>query len=486
MGIYNGTHHVVRFRSGEIWYFSFSRSRGIVFQQLDKNGTWAKPYELIPNAHEDFSVTIDCMDYLHLICRSNKGELLYLLYNGSWSRQVLSLYEPARYTIRYPVVIPMKNRIHVLFAIGNAFNTGYWSLQHYYWDETSWHSTEITKFTAGYRLSPFYVDLSEKHIHLVYRGLSGSKYQIFYCRYHLEHNIWSTPENVIHSAFDCNMPSIFIRDNFLHLTWTSLSKNNLAVKYMNRPVRNSGKLEWSKEIQLNGPGSNAAFPRLIWAEEKIWCIWYQTDTLYGSSSEDQGASWSTPVKLSGRYGTDFHYIHYSTNHPKEKEIFQIQWILGNVEGILYLPIAEKFMDLPEFTPSPPSTNWAAETEEVSLNRGEIKPNTEEPVLKADAGMESIKSVKSRTVPPEAPLSLENILLNEFDRQEEFHFSLISKLDEHSRLSSILLEENRQTMAYIKENQEMLQAIKKDVEQIKQDARQLKSRGLFKRIFHSES
>jgi hypothetical protein len=470
MGIYNGTHHVIRFRSGEIWYFSFLRSRGIVFQQLDKNGTWAKPHDLISNATEDFSVTIDHMDHLHMICRSDKGELLYLLYNGtSWSRQVLALYEPVRYAIRYPVVIPLKNKIHILFAIGNAFNTGYWALQHYYWDETSWHSTEISKFTAGYRLSPFYVDLSEKHIHLVYRGLAGSKYQIFYCRYHLEHDIWSTPENVIHSAFDCNMPSIFILDNLLHLTWTSLSKSNLAVKYMNRPVRNAGKLDWSQEIQLNGPGSNAAFPRLIWVEERLWCIWYQTDTLYGSSSEDQGASWSTPVKLPNRFGTDFHYIHYSTNHPRENQTFRVQWILGNVEGILYLPIAEKYMDLPEYTPNPPSTNWISQNEDLlSLSRGRSKSETEKKVSKADTGMESIK----------------NVLLNEFDRQEELHYSLISKLDEHSRLNGTLLDESRQMMALLRENQEMLQVIKRDVEQIKQDIRQLKSRGWLGRLFYS--
>ncbi|MGI6140851.1 MAG: hypothetical protein ACOYEH_03825 [Caldicoprobacterales bacterium] len=504
MGISNGTHHVIRFSSGEIWYFSFSPNRGIMVQQLDRNSTWKQSYELISNAQEDFSVSIDNQDRLHLICFSKKGELQYLLYNDTgWSKQVLSVYKPTRYTIRYPVVIPIKNRIHILFAIGKAFNTGYWSLQHYYWDETSWHSTEITKVTAGYRLSPFYVDMSDKHIHLVYRGLTTNRYQIFYSRYHLDHGIWSTPENVTYDSIDCNMPSILIRDDLLHLAWTSLSKNDLVVKYKNRTVRSLGKMDWSPEIQLNNPGSTATLPRLIWLEEKIWCIWYQNDTLYCSSSEDRGLKWSTPAELQTRYGTSFQYIHYSTNHPRDKRLFQLQWILGNVEETLSLPLVESYMDLPEYIPNAPATDWHEDIIRPSIDQTDDSPKAESvdnhvdvketSAIEPPAPTEKNRTVpnvraalESRTMPgiPGAHQSLENILLNEFERQEEFNYSLITKLDEHSRIGSSVLEDSRQIITLLKENKEMLQALKKDMEQVKQDTRQLKARGLLRRLFHN--
>ena len=483
MSISNGTHHIVRFSNGETWYFSFSHNRGIMFQQLDKNGLWKKPRELIPNAQEDFSVSIDNKDYLHLICRSNKGELLYLLYNGTnWSRQVLSQYEPARYTIRYPLVIPIRNRIHILFAIGKAFDTGYWSLQHYYWDETSWRSSEITKVTAGYKLSPLYVDLSEKYIHLVFRGLAANSYQIFYCRYHLEHGIWSTPENVSLDSIDCNMPSILIKDDLLHLAWISLSNSDLVVKYKNRAVRSAGRTDWNSEIQLNSPGSNAALPRLIWLEDKIWCIWYQNDTLYSSHSGDQGKNWSTPSELSDLSSTNFFYIHYSTNQPREKQIFKLQWILGNVSETLFIPLIEQYMDLPKYVPSVPETGWKGE-----IDLGESVDDKSSQDIKI-----APPSVKSRPSPtgasisamPGAPQSLENILLNEFDKQEEFHYSLISKLDELSKLSSSVIEDNRRIKASLEENKEMLQTMKKDMEQVKQGIEHLKSRSILRRIFRN--
>lgn len=487
MSISNGTHHVVRFSSGEVWYFSYSPNRGILFQQLGKNGLWKRPYELIPNAQEDFSVSIDNQDHLHLICRSNKGELLYLLYNGmNWTRQVLSQYEPARYTIRYPMVIPMDNKIHILFAIGKAFNTGYWSLQHYYWDETSWHSSEITKVTAGYKLSPFYVDLSEKHIHLVYRGLSANSYQIYYCRYHLDHGIWSTPENVTHDSTDCNMPSILIQDNLLHLAWNSLSNNDLIVKYKNRPIRSGGKMDWNTEIQLNSPGSNTTLPRLIWLEGKLWCIWYQNDTLYASNSEDQGQNWSTPAEISDLYIPNFYYIHYSTNHPRDKQIFKLQWLLGNVNDTLSLPLVDQYMDLPKYTPSVPDTGWKWEIDaaESTDNRTDGESSHSSKIPSTSIKSRTVSTTPTVSTVSGTPQSLENILLNEFDKQEEFHYSLISKLDELSKLSSIIIEENRQNKASLEENKEMLQTLKKDMEQVKQGIDQLKSRGLLRRIFNN--
>lgn len=472
MGASNKTHHLVRFSSGEIWCFSFDYNRGIIIKRLGRDGIWKPLYDLIPDAHEDFFVNIDDKDRLHLICCSKKGELLYMLYTGTeWSKQVLSIFEPALYTIRYPMVIPSGSKIHILFAIGKAFNTGYWSLQHYYREKSEWHASEITKITSGYRLSPFYTDLSEKYLHLTYRSLTGDKYQIFYCRYHIEHNIWSSPENVTYDSNDCNMPSILIRDDILHLAWTSLHRNDLIVKYKNRPVRNEGKTGWSPEIQLNSQGTNAALPRLIWAGGKVWCIWHQNDILYASSSEDQGKNWSAPAELSDVTGIGFQYIHYSSNYPKDKECIQLQWTYGSAKDGLLLPVAGEDMDLPGY-------NASAAIREIK-DQG----------FKEKTPYRSIHSALDRETAPvmAAPhRKLENILLDEFDRQEELYHSLISKMDESSELGRRIIDENKQIMVCIRENTEMLQSLKEDMEQIKQYAKQLKSEGLLRRFFYRGS
>ncbi len=496
MAIYNGTHHVVRFESGEIWDFYAEQNKGISYRRLNHRGVWEQPITLVTNTQEDFSIKIDNMDHLHLICYSRTGELFYYFNNGlKWTKQVLSKYEPIRYTIRYPMIIPINNKIHILFAIGATFSTGYWTLYHYYWDEHIWHSKEITRLTAGYRLSPFYADMSDKYIHLVYRGLATHQYQIFYCRYHLEHAIWSSPENVTQGAADCNMPSLLIKDDLLHLTWVTLSKTDLIVKYKYKPIRSLGKVEWSQPVQLNREGSNASFPRLIWAEGKLWCLWYQADNLFGASSS-KGENWSEPSSLPEFERTNFHNIHYSTNQSREKEIFQLQWILGNLDKTFSLPIVGPLMELPEYSPAPPATLWEDNKNiEVTNGKESVNETIKESLMEAskESAKDPIES-DSQNIREKAPRrnasagahSLESILFTEFDRQEEFHYSVITKLEEQAKLDESILKELSQALMFAKQNYETLQALKNEVELIKQDVRQLKKRGWFNRMFHNES
>lgn len=488
MGIYNGINQVVRFKSGELWHFFAMKNKGILFRRLGENGAWEDPVELIINTQEDFSVKIDDQDHLHLICRSDTGEIMYMFYNGrNWSKQILSHYEPSRYIIKYPTIILLKSHIHIIFAIGTTFNTGFWSLYHYHWDEQAWHSTEITKLTAGYRLSPFYIDLSEKHIHLVYRGLSSNKYQVFLCRFHIEHGIWSTPENTTHSTSDCNMPSILIKDDKLHLIWTVLSKNDLIVKYKSKPMHYQSKVGWSPELTLSNSGSNAAFPHLIWVEERLWCVWCQTDTLYGCVSEDLGVTWNQAEELNYDNKENFYLINYTTNHPREKAVFKFQCILGNIDNSINLPIVNDYMEIPEYTPSASVTGWMAEAETFKREK-EKKANIIEKQNKPlDAGSTTPTEQRTGILPPPERRSystqtLENILLKEFERQEEYTYTIISKLDEQSNVNSLILEQNREINTILKENSEKLHNLLLDMEQVKDDIKQFQSRGFLKRLF----
>ena len=154
------------------------------------------------------------------------------------------------------------------------------------------------------------------------------------------------------------------------------------------------------------------------------------------------------------------------------------------------------MDLPEYIPNAPATDWHEDIIRPSIDQTDDSPKAESvdnhvdvketSAIEPPAPTEKNRTVpnvraalESRTMPgvPGAHQSLENILLNEFERQEEFNYSLITKLDEHSRIGSSVLEDSRQIITLLKENKEMLQALKKDMEKVKQDTRQLKARGL---------
>ena len=154
-------------------------------------------------------------------------------------------------------------------------------------------------------------------------------------------------------------------------------------------------------------------------------------------------------------------------------------------------MVSQYLDLPEYRPNPPAAGWNDDLDDmVQYNRK--KKISEENQAESTGSMKlsvdyaelmdsMSKNVRNVPAVPAAELSLENILLNEFDRQEELHYSLISKLDEYSRINSSVLEETRQVMSLLRDNFEMLQDLKKSMEEAREDIKLLRKKGFIRRI-----
>ena len=156
--------------------------------------------------------------------------------------------------------------------------------------------------------------------------------------------------------------------------------------------------------------------------------------------------------------------------PKTRNVFSCNGLMGAQRRTVTACCGED-MDLPGY-------NASAAIREIK-DQG----------FKEKTPYRSIHSALDRETAPvmAAPhRKLENILLDEFDRQEELYHSLISKMDESSELGRRIIDENKQIMVCIRENTEMLQSLKEDMEQIKQYAKQLKSEGLLRRFFYRGS
>ena len=149
---------------------------------------------------------------------------------------------------------------------------------------------------------------------------------------------------------------------------------------------------------------------------------------------------------------------------------------------LSLPLVGQYMDLPKYNPTIPTKGWKGEVDMAKYTATNSSLGSK--VAPAPTKSKTVPTTRTTSAVPGAPQSLENILLNEFDRQEEFHYSLISKLDELSKASTSTFEAYSQIKASLAENKEMLQTLKEDMEQVKQDMKQLNSRGLLQRIFHN--
>ncbi len=125
-----------------------------------------------------------------------------------------------------------------------------------------------------------------------------------------------------------------------------------------------------------------------------------------------------------------------------------------------------------------------EAKSNEANAKEDKPNE---ARSNEASIEKLKDESSRKrIASSGTPSLETMLFTEFDRQEEFNYSIITKLEEQANNDESILKELRQATLYAKQNYEMLQVLKNDIEHIKKDIRFFKSRGWLQRLFHNES
>lgn len=192
-----GTHYLVRFKDNRLWSFYSDDKNNIYYKPLIEDDNWGDPSLVLSKVRNEFGLCMDEYEKLHIICLSYKGEIFYLHYDGShWSKHVLSQYDTKKYDIRYPTIIELDHRIHIIFAIGDIHHAGDWSLCHYCWDGGQWVHRKIAKFTINQDIRPFRYDLHHHDIHLAYHGISGDELKLFHIRYHHDLQKWLTsPDN---------------------------------------------------------------------------------------------------------------------------------------------------------------------------------------------------------------------------------------------------------------------------------------------------
>ena len=345
MKLYHRNDHIVRFNNGDIWHFFSQNGKGIYLRCMKKNGIWKNEVDLVASACDSFSVSIDCHDHLHLVYQDHSGEIVYMEYNGSeWNKQLIHQYDTSSYIVQFPTIIPLNRQVHVIFAVGTIPPSGVWTLYHCYSNGNDWIKSEITRYTDGKQTSPFYLDHDQKSIHMVYRSLYRNQHRLFYCHFDGTRNRWSMPENLSRNLGDCNMPGILVKNSKLHLAWTTIRNSNLQVMYRNRPLRPYFKTSTEKDALLSAGESNCSDPQLLWADNQLWCIWYQNGDIYCCSSPDDGITWDQPKPLGWSHIDNCHCIRYSSNHPEDQSRCKMHRTFAKLDDGLEIPILGKIND----------------------------------------------------------------------------------------------------------------------------------------------
>lgn len=340
--------HIVRFKNGDLWHFFSQKGKGIYFRYMKKSGNWGNETELVANTHEYFSMSIDSHDHLHLIYQDHNGEIVYMEYNGNtWNKQLLHQYDTSSYIVQFPTIIVLNEQVHVIFAVGTIPSTGVWSLYHCYNNGNGWIKGEITRYEDGRQTSPFYLDYDQRSIHMIYRSMYRNQHRLFYCYFDGARNRWSRPESLSRNLIDCNMPSMLVKNNKLHLAWTSIKNSNLQVMYRNWHLNSYFKTGLEREALLSSEESNCSDPQLFWADNQLWCMWYQNDDIYCCSSPDEGMTWNQAKSLEWSHIDSCYCIKYSSNYPEDQSNFKVHRIFANLENGLEIPILGECKGLSE-------------------------------------------------------------------------------------------------------------------------------------------
>lgn len=197
MGSDQSVHRLIRFDGDRMWDFFSDGRNNICYRTLEGNMGWMGPHLVSENAKNEFGVCVDEHGGLHFIYLSLEGGITYMHYDDKgWSEQKLSEYNVKEYDIRYPAVIALDNRIHIIFAVGDPWEAEIWSLYHYCWDGKLWVHQRISEFIDDWESAPYSYRIYDNSIHLSYREVSGSISKVLHVKYHTDLQKWlALPNN---------------------------------------------------------------------------------------------------------------------------------------------------------------------------------------------------------------------------------------------------------------------------------------------------
>lgn len=468
MDIKTSTDHVARLKDGQLWHFFVGMDSKLYYRIIDKNGICNKQIELALNVQKDFSLCIDQDGYINIIYHLNTGEVIYMKHNGTaWAKQILTRYNPLRYAFSFPNIFIVGKYIHILFAMGAAFNVGHWTLYHYFWNGQKWISCKITKFIAGKYLNPFHVDAYNNDLYVIYKALSLDRYQIFCIQFNGENEKWGQPENISNSITDCNMPSMLIKYNKLHVVWTVVQNGNLVVKYKKSdlPLSNN---RWSEEIIISGSLANCSQPQLLWADDMIVCIWQQNEIIMQSASED-GDSWGWPTEVGWQGNNSFKIIKYCTCYKKDN-VFKVNRIFANLYTEIPFPIIGKYINIHIIQPAVPVAKKSP-TIHQSCDHYEEDKSSQDNVI-------DFKDKSQKHVSPEDKQDL----AQNFNYIEQRLTFWMDKAKKNYEQSQSIMGEFEYIRNQFLENQKQWDMLIDDFQNIKQEVDLLSEKNFFKRLF----
>jgi hypothetical protein len=293
MAIQNCTKALVRYNDGKLWYV-YNNTDALEYKVFENGKFTSEGICVVNKVLSGFATDMDKRDKLHVLCQSLQGELTYLHYNGQqWDKQILTKYNPTHYIMKYPVLKLNGSDIHVIFAMGNAYNTSDWTMYHYMWHQTQWKTLKIGSLNIGNLIDPFQIDWdTEGNIYLIFRDKDEKNlYRIFHSFFDSSFRIWSKPQPLTPDDKGSGCPALLIDGANMHLAWNNAYNNRVCVEYAALPLNKRKEASIKKSSVISPNNTDAEHPLLCSFDHKLWLIWSSNKVINSMYSNDQGITW---------------------------------------------------------------------------------------------------------------------------------------------------------------------------------------------------
>ena len=240
---------------------------------------------------------------LHLVwqdSRDGNEEIYYLRSTNSGSNwEATSRLTNSSGQSKYPSVSVSGNSVHVFW---HDFRSGSWKI---YYKRSS--DGGVT-WTADARLSdngaPGGAEgypctcANGSYVHAAWHDSRDGYFEIYYKRSIDGGNNWSADVRLTNDPQGSDVPSISASGNHVHVTWYDQRDGNSEI-YYKRSSDNGA--NWSTDIRLTNAADNSFFPVIESSENNVHVVWHDRRSSiwrpYYKRSSDYGNNWESEIIL---------------------------------------------------------------------------------------------------------------------------------------------------------------------------------------------
>ncbi len=430
-------YYLIKTKTNITYYFHLKNDKTIAIKTFTENNIFLDEEALACKPVLDFSVTIDKNDFIHLICITLEGNLIYYIHQkDKWKHRQISTLDIKSNHYRNLLIITNNENTHLLCNKTNLTNPGITSIEHMYWNNQSIKKTTVTTYLPGKYPSPFQMDIDNNgNIHIIYKVLHQKNNQLYYSCFNLINKKWSNGEIISNLNEDHSHPHMLIdkQDN-LHLVWCTIEDNNFTLKYKRRVDILDKRSKWSSSRNISDKNSNTLAPLLLQDGLLLKIFSKQNNRINIVYSEDLGSTWSTSQIHKSYCSDELLLLKYSTNNDFEKSNTSITHIYGSLLNNSISVIGTNLFQLSDKKESPPAS---ISPQEETPSAIEVPTSNQTLNTGIDEVDDSIKlSEENKTLPSEIALDTNiKVLVQEVQSYISKMALEVEKLEDKNKASS---------------------------------------------------